>query len=123
MMDEAEIIEHYILKIIGTAEQRAKDRANSARWDLDIAVFAHAVLVIVMILISQEIRVDIVGIAAAAGLSMVWLAGWDRGRKLYDRFYDEELAKLKQELKTDLMVVAGDTIDDAVRKALLEKKW
>ncbi|MFC2012350.1 hypothetical protein ACFLVU_04395 [Chloroflexota bacterium] len=122
-MDEVKLIEQYILKVVGLAEQRAKDRASAARWDLDIAVFAHAVLAVVIILSSQEIRVEIVAIAAAAGLAMVWLAGWDRGRKLYGRFYDEEMVKLRQELKVDIMMVDGETVDDAVRKALLERKW
>ncbi|MEE8360479.1 MAG: hypothetical protein V3S04_06075, partial [Candidatus Omnitrophota bacterium] len=31
-------------------------------------------------------------------LVMVWLVGWRRGRQLYERFYEEELVKLKQEL-------------------------
>ncbi len=70
-MDEQEIPEQVFLQILKIAGRKAKERANAARWDLDIAVFAFAVLIIVMILTSQGIRIEIVGIAAVAGLAMV----------------------------------------------------
>ena len=120
--EEDDITEKVILRIIRIAEQKARDRANAARWDLDIAVFAFSVLIIIMILISQEVRVEITGIAAVAGLAMVWLAGWDRGRKLYDRFYDEEIRQLRQELKTTVREATEDAVDEKVRKALLERQ-
>jgi hypothetical protein len=121
-MGEDAISQQVLLKIIGIAEQKARDRADAARWDLDIAVFAFSVLIIVMILLSEEVRIEIVGIAAIAGLAMVWLAGWDRGRKMYERLYDEELTKLKQELKITVKEATQETIDELVRKALLERR-
>lgn len=120
-MAEDEISQRVLLRILEIAEQKARDRANAARWDLDIAVFALAVLIIVMILLSEGVRVEIVGIAAIAGLAMVWLAGWDRGRKIYERFYEEELTQLKQELRLTVREATEETIDEKVRKALLER--
>jgi len=119
--EEDDITEQVVLRIIGIAEQKAKDRANTARWDLDIAVFAFSVLIITMILLSQGVRIEITAIAAVAGLAMVWLAGWDRGRKLYDRFYDEEIRQLRRELKATVKEATEDAVDEKVRKALLEK--
>ena len=119
--EEDDITEQVVLKIIGLAEQKAKDRANAARWDLDIAVFAFAVLIITVILLFQGVRLEITAIAAVAGLAMVWLAGWDRGRKLYDRFYDEEIRQLRLELKMTVKEATEDAVDEKVRKALLEK--
>lgn len=119
--EEEDVTEQVVLRIIGIAEQKAKDRANAARWDLDIAVFAFSVLIIIMILLSQGVRIEITGIAAVAGLAMVWLAGWDRGRKLYDRFYDEEIRQLRRELKMTVREATEDAVDEKVRKALLEK--
>jgi len=46
MIDEAEVAKQVSLEIEQTAAQRAKDRANAARWNLDIAVFSFAVLII-----------------------------------------------------------------------------
>ena len=120
-MDEAEGTEQVGLEMLRTAAQRARDRANAARWDLDIAVFAFAVLIIVIILLFQGIGIEIMTVAAVAGLAMVWLAGWSRGRKLYERFYDEELTKLGQELKTTVKGAAEETVDEKVRKALRER--
>jgi len=119
--EEDDITEQVVLRIIGLAERKAKDRANAARWDLDIAVFAFSVLIITMILLSQGVGIEITAIAAVAGLAMVWLAGWDRGRKLYDRFYDEEISQLRRELKMTVKEATEDAVDEKVRKALIDK--
>jgi hypothetical protein len=119
--EEDDITEQVVLRIIGLAERKAKDRANAARWDLDIAVFAFSVLIITMILLSQGVGIEITAIAAVAGLAMVWLAGWDRGRKLYDRFYDEEIRQLRRELKMTVKEATEDAVDEKVRKALIDK--
>ena len=123
MMEEAEVTDEQVsLEILRTAEQKARDRANAARWNLDVAVFAFAVLIIVIILLFQGIAIEIVAIAAAAGLAMVWFAGWSQGRKLYERFYNEELTKLRQEAKTTAKEAVEETVDEKVRKALRERQ-
>ena len=99
MMDEAEVNkqvnpEQADSEIERTAAQRARDRAEAARWDLNIAIFLFAVLITVIILLFQGIGIEIVAPVAIFGLVMVWLVGWRRGKQLYERFYDEELFKL-----------------------------
>jgi len=121
-MDEAEIIEQVALEMLQTAAQKARDRAKTARWDLDVAIFSFAVLIIVIILLSQGIGIEIVALAAIAGLAMVWLAGWSRGRELYERFYNEELSKLGQELKKRIEGAVEETIEEKVQKAL-RARW
>jgi len=120
-MDEAEATQQVSPEMERAATQRAKDRANTARWNLDIAVFAFAVLIIVIILLFQEIGIVIVAPVALFGLAMVWLAGWRRGRQLYPRFYDEELSKLKQELKKTVKEAVEETIEERVQRALRER--
>jgi len=120
-MDEAEVTKQVSPEMERAATQRAKDRANAARWNLDIAVFAFAVLIIVIILLFQEIGIVIVALVALFGLAMVWLAGWRRGRQLYPRFYDEELSKLKQELKKTAKEAVEETIEERVQRALRER--
>ncbi|MEE9365106.1 MAG: hypothetical protein V3W44_00265 [Dehalococcoidales bacterium] len=99
------------------AIQRAKDRARTAKWDLNIAIFLFVVLIIVIILLFQGIVLEIVAPVAVIGLGMVWLAGWRQGRQLYERFCEEELSKLEYErtLKVE------ETIEEAVRKAIRER--
>ncbi len=100
-----------------TAMQRAKDRASAARWNLEIAMFLFAIVIIIIILSFQEIGLEIVAPIAVFGLAMVWLCGWRQGTQLYKRFYNEELAKLKYEqIKT-----TEETIEEIVQKAIRER--
>ena len=120
-MGEAEATKQDILEVERTAAQWAKDRANAARWNLDIAVFLFAVLIIVIILLSQGIGIEIVAPVAIFGLAMVWLVGWMQGRRLYQRFYDEELVRLEQALKGIEKETLEETVEDIVQKALRER--
>jgi len=113
-----------------TAATRAKVRARVAKWDLNIAIFLFAVLIIVIILLFQEIGIQVVAPVALFGLAMVWLVGWRRGRELYKTFYDEELTKLEQELEKrekkkekegKIERAVEETIDEKIQKALRER--
>jgi len=94
-MDEAEATKQVSPGIERLAMQRARDKANMAKWDLNIAIFLFAVLIIVMILLFQGIGIKIIAPVAIFGLAMVWLVGWRREKQLYKRFYAEELASLQ----------------------------
>jgi predicted membrane chloride channel (bestrophin family) len=124
-MSEAEDTKRARLKMERTAAQSAKIRARVARWDLDIAVFLFAVLIIVMILLFQKIGIEIVGPVAIFGLAMVWLVGWRRGKQLYQRFYEEELARMKSESKESVKKIVEEkvavTVEDMVKKAFLKR--
>ena len=75
------------------AAQRARDRANAARWNLNVALFLFALLIFIIILITYtKVGIEVVAPVAVFGLAMVWLVGWRQGRQLYPRFYDEELS-------------------------------
>jgi len=73
--------------------QKAKIRAGAAKWDLNAAIFLFAVLIMVIMLLFIEVRVELVSLSGASGLAMVWLIGWRRGRQLYRHFYEEELSE------------------------------
>ena len=100
-----------------TAAQRARDRANAARWNLNIAVFLFAVVIIVIILSFQGIGLEIVAPVAVFGLAMVWLCGRRQGKQLYERFYNEELLKLEYEQ----MKTPEGTVEEIVQKAMRER--
>lgn len=106
------------------AARRARERARTARWDLDIAVFLFAILIIVVILLFENIGIEVVSLVALFGLAMVWLVGWRRGRQLYGGFYEEELTRLRQavaEQKKKAEATMEETIEEKVQKALRER--
>jgi len=108
------------------AAQRARDRAMNARWDLNIAIFLFAVLILVIILLFQGVATGLVAPIALFGLAMVWLVGWQRGKQLYQRFYDEELLKLEQELKRTLKATVKETIEETIEERVqkaLRERW
>ena len=126
MTDEAEIIVGVSREMEQAAALRAKDRARNARWDLNIAIFLFAVLILVIILAAYtKVGIEVVAPVALFGLAMVWLVGWRRGRQLYQTFYDEELLKLEQEFKKAIKgtveKTVEETIEEKVQKALRER--
>jgi Flp pilus assembly protein TadB len=111
------------------AAEKARDRASNAKWNLEIAVFLFAVLIMVIILATYtRAGLEIVASVAVLGLAMVWAVGWRRGKQLYQRFYDEEITKMEEELKKVLEVEAAvketveETIEEKVQKAL-RQRW
>jgi len=123
-LDEAEVsLEQAHEEMKRLAARKAAQRARVARWDLDVAVFLFAVLIIVIILLFQNVRIEIVSLIALFGLAMVWLVGWRRGRQLYKSFYQEELARLEKTLETEKKEekTLEETIEEKVQKALRER--
>ena len=122
MMSEAEAAEQVSPEMVQTAVQRARDRANNARWDLNIAIFLFAVLILVIILATYtKMGIEVVAPVAIFGLAMVWLVGWRRGQQLYRRFYDEELSKLEQEFNKTLKGTIKETVKETVEETIEEK--
>ncbi|MFC1920331.1 hypothetical protein ACFLYQ_01250 [Chloroflexota bacterium] len=120
-MDETEEIRQINPKFEELAVKRAKQRAYAARWNLDIAVFAFAVLIIVVILLSQEVSLEIVAPVAVFGLSMVWLAGWWQGRQLYRSYFEEELTALGRDLSIGDNKSVDESIEEIIQKALKDR--
>ena len=92
MMEEAEVTKRISPEMESRAARRARDRAKTAGWDLDIALLLFAVLIIVIILSFQGIGIEIVASVAIFGLALTWFVGWRKVRQLYQRFYDEEIS-------------------------------
>ncbi|MBA7597263.1 HTH-type transcriptional regulator MalT [subsurface metagenome] len=107
MTDEAENTGQLSLETELAAMQRARDRTNVSRWDLNVVIFLFAILIIIIILTSQGIGIDVVAPLAILGLTVVWLMGWRRGRQLYQRFYAEELSNLVQKPRKEAATFTG----------------
>ena len=123
MTEEPEVIAGVSPEMEQTAARRARDRARVDRWDLNSAIFLFAVLFLIIILATYtRAGLEVVAPIAIFGLAIVWLMGWRRGRQLYQRFYNEELQRVRSELKeaiTEAVKETGEeTIEEKVQKAL-----
>jgi len=83
-------------KIEQLATQVATNKTNMAKWGLDIAVLLFALLIAVIILVSLGISINFVAIVAIIGLALVWFIGWNRGKQLYERIYNEEPINIQE---------------------------
>ncbi len=121
-MDESINTEQIIEKMKRLAEYRATERAQAARWDIDVAAFYFAILILVIILVYQGIEIWIVSPSAVIGLVTGWLIGRRKGKRKYYRFYDEELLKMELELKGPANRVVNVTPDERALKKRHKKK-
>lgn len=96
-MDESDDTKQSSQGIEHLATQIANSKTDIAKWDHNTVVFLFAVLVIVIILVSLEVDTKIVAPVAILGLAVAWLMGRRRGKQLFQGFYTEVLASLKQE--------------------------
>lgn len=117
MTEQSEVAAEIGPELERAAMQKARDRALSGRWDLNVAIFLFAVLIIVIILLYQDIGIELVAPVAIFGLAMVWLVGWRRGKQLYVHFLEEEIGAARREVNKTLGAIE-DTIEDRVQKAL-----
>lgn len=117
MTEQSEVAAEIGPKLEQAAIRRARDRALSGRWDLNVAIFLFAVLIIVIILLYQDVGIEVVAPVAIFGLAMVWLVGWRRGRQLYTHFLEEEITAAKQGVNRTMGAIE-ETIEARVQKAL-----
>ncbi len=118
-MSESEAEKQAITEMERIASQTARDRANSGRWDLDVAVALFAVLILVVFLLFGGASTTIVAPIAIFGLLIAWLMGWRKGRQLYSSYYIEEFRKLKHEMSR--VVKEAETVDEKIQEILKER--
>jgi len=78
------------------AAERARQQTQSARWNVNIVIFTYAILATVMLLRFENIPTEVVASVAVSGLAMTWFLGRMRGKKLYQRLYEQELHELQE---------------------------
>src|SRR3990172_3709629 len=81
------------------AVRRARERANAAKWTLNVAVFSFGVLIVIFILSFERVSIWITASTAVLGLAVIWLIGLRRARQVYAGFLDEELARCPDDWK------------------------
>ena len=81
------------------AAQRAREQAETSRWNTNIAVFAYALLATVLILQFSGLSIELIAAIAVIGLGGIWFIGWRRGQKIYSSIYEQELRQLRELLQ------------------------
>ncbi len=99
MMYKVNITEELVKKMEFLAKRNAMQRAQSAKWDIDVAAFYFTILILVIILVYYDTEIWIVAPSAVIGLVFGWLIGWIKGKRKFRLFYDEELLKVELELR------------------------
>ena len=98
------IIEHLAIQV-------AKNKADVAKWGINLVIFLFALMVAIIVLTGQGVGTSIVAPIAICGLSTAWLMGWRKGRRLFQHFYAEELLDLREkptrEVKTSQMQLSA----------------
>ena len=72
----------------------ANEKALSARWNVNIVIFANAIFVAVVLMGLEGVAIEILAPVAAVGIGMIWLISRIRWKRLYHQFYEQELAEL-----------------------------
>lgn len=90
------------------ATQMARNRAEAAMWDINLVVLLFAVLAIIIIMVSQDIDINIVAPIAIVGLVAVWVMARRRSKRLFQRFYAEELSGLHEEPSREVEAFAEE---------------
>lgn len=123
MVEEVEAVKWISLGTKRKANQKAKDKANAAKWNLESAIFLFAVLFLVIILTTYtKAGITLVTLTAILGLTAVWVVGWRRSRQLYRRFYHEELTQCPDEWKDYYKILRispsakSETIDESYQR-------
>lgn len=116
MKYEVNITEELIRKMEFLAKRNAMQRAQSAKWDIDVAAFYFTILILVIILVYYGAEIWIVATSAIIGLVFGWLIGWIKGKRKYHLFYDEELLKVELELRNLANRIGNVTPDEQTLK-------
>jgi hypothetical protein len=125
-VSETEVTQQISPEIEQAAAPIARDRARNARWDLNIAVFLFAILILVIILGTYtKAGLEVVASVSTVGLALVWMTGRRREKQLYQRFYEEEISRLEREQNEAVKIVVNktieETIEERVQKALRDR--
>ncbi|MFC1979318.1 hypothetical protein ACFLVS_00325 [Chloroflexota bacterium] len=78
------------------ANERAKNKAKSERWSLNVAILADAILAAIVLLRFEGVAIEVVAPIAIFGLAAVWLIGLEREKRLQKNLYYQELQQLQE---------------------------
>jgi DNA-binding CsgD family transcriptional regulator len=89
------------IDIEAEASQIAKEQVSSGMWNMQIVIFAYAISIATMIMAFRGVRIEIIAICSIVGLSVIWIWGRLRYKKLYKRLYQNEIRHLREIVNMD----------------------
>ncbi len=116
-MREAENAEQLSPIVERLATQIARNKADVAKWSLNLVIFLFAILAAIIILTGQGFGIGVVAPLAILGLAVAWLVGWRKGRQLYHYFYVQELSDLRE--KPGKVAAASEVLISSREKQIL----
>jgi DNA-binding CsgD family transcriptional regulator len=78
------------------AARIVKEQFSDGMWNMQIVIFSYAVTIAAVIMAFKGVRVEIIASIAVIGLSIVWIWGRLRYKRLYKRLYQNEIRHLKE---------------------------
>ena len=79
--------------LIEECSMKAMEKSRTQKWDMNMVVFMFAILLITVILLYEGIDPIYLAPIAFFGLVMCWYTSWRQGKKLYRRYFKQEMAK------------------------------
>jgi DNA-binding CsgD family transcriptional regulator len=89
------------LHIESEAARIAKEQVSSGVWNLQLVIFAYTISIATMVMAFRGVRIEIIAICAIVELSVIWVWGRLRYKRLYKRLYQNEIRHLQELANTD----------------------
>ena len=105
------------LHIEAEAAQIAKEQVSSGMWNMQIVIFAYAISIATMIMAFRGVRIEIIAVCSIVGLSVIWIWGRLRYKKLYKRLYQNEIRHLQELANTGSFTTSEEINNPAVENA------
>jgi DNA-binding CsgD family transcriptional regulator len=105
------------IDIEAEAAQIAKEQVSSGMWNMQIVIFAYAISIATMIMAFRGVRIEIIAVCSIVGLSVIWIWGRLRYKKLYKRLYQNEIRHLQELANTDSFITSEEINNPAVGNA------
>jgi 4-hydroxybenzoate polyprenyltransferase len=92
MIDDERLIKEKA-ELIEDCSEKARLKARSQKWDMNLVVFMFAILLITVILLYEGVDPIYLAPVAFFGLVMCWVVSRQQEKKLYKRYYRQEMGK------------------------------
>jgi DNA-binding CsgD family transcriptional regulator len=104
------------IHIESEASRIAKEQVSSGVWNLQIVILAYTISIATMIMAFRGVRIEIIAICAIVGLSVIWVWGRLRYKRLYKRLYQNEIRHLQELANTDVFITSEEMNNPVVEK-------
>jgi len=90
-MSSSELSAKEKAKVIEECSTIANEKARSQKWDMNMVVFMFAIMLVTVLLLYEGVDPMYMAPIALFGLVMCWFVSWREGKKLYRRYFKQEM--------------------------------